>query len=185
MQTPGGSGRDLARQAPALRAPKRTREKDSGTCSIIVLNNDQEAKEVRVRIGFTGTRHEMEQRQFENLSDFLQEINVLEFHYGDCVGADEDAVALIRVFHPEATVVMHPPKDGSRRAYTQADVVRPERDYLERNHNIVDACELLLAAPHTRDEVLRSGTWATIRYARKVGRDVQLFLPQKRTKEHP
>jgi predicted Rossmann fold nucleotide-binding protein DprA/Smf involved in DNA uptake len=43
---------------------------------------------------------------------------------------------------------------------------------LERNHLIVAACDVLNAAPLQDEEILRSGTWATIRYARKAGKTV-------------
>jgi hypothetical protein len=41
----------------------------------------------------------------------------------------------------------------------------------------VDATGWLLAAPRTKTEEQRSGTWATIRYARKLGRQVCLLWP--------
>lgn len=37
----------------------------------------------------------------------------------------------------------------------------------------------MLAAPATDQEILRSGTWAAVRYARKVGVPVHLALPRR------
>jgi hypothetical protein len=52
----------------------------------------------------------------------------------------------------------------------------PEKSYLDRNHDIVDSCSILLALP-TGQEILPSGTWATIRYARRAAVPVLLRLP--------
>lgn len=49
--------------------------------------------------------------------------------------------------------------------------------YLQRNKVIVDRCGVLVAAPGEAQEQLRSGTWSTIRYARRVGRPVIMVLP--------
>ena len=40
--------------------------------------------------------------------------------------------------------------------------------YLERNKNIVNAVDFIIAAPDGPEKV-RSGTWSTVRYAKKVG----------------
>jgi hypothetical protein len=46
-----------------------------------------------------------------------------------------------------------------------------------RNHDIVDETELLIACPGELAEAVRSGTWATVRYARKLGRPIVIFWP--------
>jgi hypothetical protein len=43
----------------------------------------------------------------------------------------------------------------------------PEAPFLKRNKNIVDYTDLLVACPNGFEEVIRSGTWATWRYAVK------------------
>ena len=55
--------------------------------------------------------------------------------------------------------------------------IRPAKPPLDRNHDIVERCDLLIATPHTVEEQLRSGTWATIRYARKVHRPHYIIRP--------
>jgi len=54
---------------------------------------------------------------------------------------------------------------------------RRPADYLARNHTIVDMTDELLAAPAGMEEELRSGTWATVRYARKQRRMVTVVWP--------
>jgi len=48
---------------------------------------------------------------------------------------------------------------------------------LERNRAIVDETDILLAAPLESEEQLRSGTWATVRYARKQHKTVLVIFP--------
>jgi len=93
-----------------------------------------------------------------------------ELHHGDCVGADVEADSIAREL--ELDVVVHPPSDSRLRAFCArpGDVVWQPAPYLERNRDIVDSTDRLVAAPRSDEEELRSGTWATVRYARKVGR---------------
>jgi hypothetical protein len=46
------------------------------------------------------------------------------------------------------------------------------KDNLTRNRDIVDTASMLIAAPEGNAERLRSGTWATVRYARKAKKKV-------------
>jgi hypothetical protein len=52
------------------------------------------------------------------------------------------------------------------------------KPYLVRNHDMVDQSEFLIGTPGEEQEVLRSGTWATIRYARKLKRPILIILPK-------
>jgi hypothetical protein len=53
----------------------------------------------------------------------------------------------------------------------------PPKPPLERNGDIVAECDFLIAAPAEDRDQVRSGTWATIREARRQGRPVVLVLP--------
>lgn len=48
---------------------------------------------------------------------------------------------------------------------------------------MVDSVEFLLACPLTVEERLRSGTWATLRYAEKINRRRLLITPKGDLKE--
>lgn len=100
-----------------------------------------------------------------------------EFHHGDCVGADSQASVIAGRLG--FRIVLHPPLDPKKRAYNIADLVLQARPYLERNHDIVDACDVMFATPREMHEVLRSGTWATIRYARKCRKDLLVIQPER------
>lgn len=125
-------------------------------------------------VGFTGSSQGVSPEQFNWLRDQLVRLGATELHHGDCVGGDHAAheVAL----ELKLRVVIHPPVNASRRAWCTGDEVRPAREYLDRNRDIVDETEVLLALPDG-PERLRSGTWATIRYARRIGRPVEVELP--------
>lgn len=135
----------------------------------------------RYKIGFTGTKEGMTELQKDNfreifswyLRDFLDD---LEFHQGQCIGADEEALEIVQSFGGVWTV-SHPPVDKARTHSLICDEVRPELPFLDRNHVIVDSVDVLLAAPKTRKEELRSGVWATVRYARKVKRPLEMVWP--------
>jgi predicted Rossmann fold nucleotide-binding protein DprA/Smf involved in DNA uptake len=66
------------------------------------------------------------------------------------------------------------------KAYNEATrklgkVIEVPGGYMARNDAIVAHSDVLLAFPRTREEVVRSGTWATIRRARKAGVEVRLY----------
>jgi hypothetical protein len=129
------------------------------------------------RLGFTGTGKGMSPAQADFLRFRMARGDVTEFHHGDCVGADAEADQIARDYG--ARIVIHPPEDWKARAgcYREGDIMLPEQPYLIRNHDIVDDTDEMIAAPRSDIERLRSGTWATVRYARKVGRPL-LVLPR-------
>ena len=132
-----------------------------------------------VKIGFTGTREGMSGMQLEAVRQTLERIEarpfqrrLIEFHHGDCIGADQEAARVAAALGMR--IITHPPIEAGSRAFTQfshACDVREAKPYLERNRAIVDECELLVAAPKGPEQ-RRSGTWTTVRYARKRGKSV-------------
>lgn len=130
-----------------------------------------------MRLGFTGTQKGMTDLQKERVISFLLMHEVVEVHHGDCVGADSEFHDLIRERCPKVQVHIHPPELDVKRAFKEGDVVHPEKAYLKRNRDIVNVVDVLLACPKG-PEIMRSGTWATVRYARKRGKQVGVFYPQ-------
>lgn len=129
-----------------------------------------------LHVGFTGTRDGMTIPQRQGLDAYLWGLahtRVL-MHLGDCLGADAEAWRMAKE-HGMWTIG-HPPSDPKHRAWLTYDETREARPYLDRNHDIVDASELLIATPRGK-EVLRSGTWATVRYARKRNVEVVIIDP--------
>ena len=129
-----------------------------------------------MKIGFTGTQHGMSGRQRAALSAVLQLYRKHSFHHGCCVGADEQAHRIAgRLNWP---IVLHPPSNSSKTALCPHPThIMHAAPYLVRNRHIVNESDLLIAAPASREEELRSGTWATVRYARSVGKPVIILDP--------
>ena len=115
-------------------------------------------------LGVTGSR---QGGGFNRGQKFFQFIgDVIELHHGDCVGWDEECFFICN--HLGIKTVAHPPDKDSLRAFTKSDVILPPKSYLDRNKDIVGAVDYLIAAP-SGPETRRSGTWSTVRYAKKVG----------------
>lgn len=97
------------------------------------------------------------------------------FHHGDCKWADEQAHDIAR--KAGCLIIIHPPTVPTKRAFCQgAFHVYDEAPYLVRNRHIVHCSEWLIAAPHTDVEMIRSGTWSTIRYARSQNLRIHRLL---------
>ena len=120
-----------------------------------------------MRIGFSGTREGMNSSQRAQLVQYiLNKTSVNDvFIHGDCVGADAEFHDLCTQ-HNRKIINIYPPDIPTMRAFKQCDVIFPCQSYLTRNKSIVDNADVLIACPLTR-EVSRSGTWSTIKYAKK------------------
>ena len=127
-------------------------------------------------IGFTGSRIGITDLQKKTIKQilFLFESNSI-VHHGDCKGADEafHSIALEMGFR----TAIHAPIDKKLSAFCKADFMYPEKDFIQRNHEIVDYTEVLIVAPDSWVEKLRSGTWATYRYALKQGKPIYIVYP--------
>lgn len=115
--------------------------------------------------GFSGTASGMKSHQCIELKRLFQYHEVTELHHGMCIGADFQANYIAQALG--IRTVGHPPINKSKFFADHCDHVLSAKDYLARNHDIVDASELLFIGPDC-GEYLRSGTWATKRYAEKV-----------------
>lgn len=129
-----------------------------------------------MEVGFTGTRYGMNSAQMRTLSGILtQTTGLAAAHHGDCVDSDSQFHNICR--ERGTPVILHPPDQPTHRAYCpEAAEVREEADYLERNRQIVESSDCLIACP-SGPEKLRSGTWATIRHARKLGKPILIVEP--------
>lgn len=121
-------------------------------------------------VGFTGTRGDLPYGQRLTLTQLLAEhfFTGRLFHSGDCVNGDEFA-------HHEATEIGYrthvwPPLNRKFRAYCNGDVMHRPMMYQNRNLAIVQHSDILLACPPgTEADWPRSGTWMTVRIARRLG----------------
>jgi len=131
-----------------------------------------------VHVGITATRLGMSNRQIATLKAKLRAMQksvCVVLHHGDCVGGDAQADDLAHRLGIQ--VVIHPadvPSD--KRAYCKgASVVHNPKPPLVRNRDIVNAVGIMFAGPRSKQEVLRSGTWATVRYCYEVSRPLVML----------
>lgn len=130
-------------------------------------------------IGFTGTRTGMTPQQLATMDTILRRERPRAVHHGDCIGADAQFDRMCRDL-AVPSIHVHPALNTAHRAHT-ADhggaVVHPPLPPLQRNRTIVAACTLLVATPYSFREQRRSGTWATVRYARAAGIATMVIAP--------
>jgi hypothetical protein len=139
-----------------------------------------------VSIGITGTQRGTSVAQAWSFTGVVKDLAKIygaeprwdvTLHEGDCVGADAELTHMLLLAMPWARVEGHPCTIEAKRAHIEADVMHPVKHALERDHDIVRASEMLIACPYEMREVLRSGTWATVRYALKADVPVVMIWP--------
>lgn len=147
-----------------------------------------------MKVGFTGTQKNLSPLQFDAVIALLVELEPTEAHHGDCIGADH-SFHLICDWMNNASrtglgdkleipikIVIHPPNIPDKRSNC-ADkcdfrgrgydiIVLPEKPYLARNKDIVNASDVMICCPGSSEEQVRSGTWSTWRYAKKQKNDL-------------
>lgn len=139
-------------------------------------------------VGFTGTSEGMTNAQVLQIHAWLGDFQTAGAKWardGMCIGSDEQ-------FHTQAVrfgfqkTIGHPgvTKDGrvyKRTPLTNYDEIRAEVPFLIRNRDIAGFSDLILATPRTREEELRSGTWATIRYTQRSNKPLLVVYPDGAT----
>lgn len=140
-----------------------------------------------LQVGFTGTQQGMTDDQKLTVRAILFDLQPRIVHHGDCVGADKDFHDICAAMidsdqiggaQLDTVIIGHPGTDSyghmPKRAGCAVHVCMDPKPYLERNTDIVNTCSVLIATPSGFEEELRSGTWSTIRRARK--RDIQVYV---------
>lgn len=136
---------------------------------------------------FTGTsRAKLSIPQIISLEEVIWDVfekGCIWLSHGEAAGADKIANSLAH--RAGMQTISHPwtgNKDANGRwhRFQFIDIrTEPKDDPIERNHDIVDDGMLLIAAPSC-PEYMRSGTWATVRYARKVHKPRVIVWPDGR-----
>jgi hypothetical protein len=150
-------------------------------------------------LAFTGTRRGLTPAQLAALRVVLAEIRFHNsvVHNGAAEGADEEMLDLLAEGLAGRPTVHLWPCNRERQqwafewalAFSKAlhpsARVHPTAPPLERNRRMVAAASVVVACPDG-PERLRSGTWSTVRAARRRGREVVLVWPDGSvTREEP
>lgn len=135
-----------------------------------------------MHIGFTSSRHGLSHEQIAVLRNYLifqacpSSGELLWCHHGDCVGGDATFHELVRALKPQARIMVHPPLIKKWQAHCVGDLWEADKSYADRNHDIVESTQLLLACPLEMVETNYGGTWMTIRYARRLRKPGYIIL---------
>jgi len=141
-----------------------------------------------MKIGVTGTRNGLskDQKEFANTALFNiplgNPLEKYEFHHGNCIGVDVEVAAIARQYSYH--IVCHPPMIKDLIGDFISDEYRPPLTYFQRNRNIVNETELLLAFPKEMERQAKGGTWYTVDYANKRNKAVIIIFPDGSTKGH-
>ena len=123
-------------------------------------------------VGFTGSREGLSYTQMMQLEEVVRGLSPDNGIHGDCIGSDADFHYICKTVL-RIPIIIRPCNLNEQRAFCRgAVIVHPAKAPIERNHDIVNECNILIACPKEESEILRSGTWATVRYARKIGKKV-------------
>ena len=130
-----------------------------------------------MRITITATRSGLTPLQMKSVIRLFTELKITKLIHGCAVGGDQQIHYLTNV--PKE---MHPSKESQQRwaerVLRSIDELFPIHPPIPRNHIMVNNGDCVIAAPKGKIEQLRgSGTWATIRYAKKIGKKLYICWP--------
>lgn len=140
-------------------------------------------------LGFTGTRTlDTVKLQAEmDMARLIDDRRFTHFVSGACIGFDTYAGLLAVRMRPDATHLVIVPADRSRVSgwwlafpHVLVQKMAAGSSYADRNERIVAICDFLVALPeHDEDHPrsARSGTWQTVRMARRADRGIVTLPP--------
>lgn len=132
-------------------------------------------------VGVTGSEMGMNDHQASSLWWLLNELKPAGLRHGDCIGTDVQAAFLADSL--KIPTFSHPgfsskyPDNTTYRAFHKSTTIYEPKPFLERDEDIARNVAVLIACPLESKELQRSGTWATVRYARKAGTPRIILLP--------
>lgn len=129
-------------------------------------------------LGFTGTREGFTIPQGQMVQAVLTRMQPKRVVHGGAAGADTEFHDMTRLMLPNTEVVVRPARAGTWANLADGMVtVHPPRLPLDRNVDIVADSDVLVATPKDMAEERRSGTWATVRHARREGKRIVVVWP--------
>jgi hypothetical protein len=130
-------------------------------------------------IAITGTKKGATDIQLATARRIITSLSPDSMVHGDCVGADTQAhgigreLGLFMIGRPGHGAN---PKINTTRAFSTFDKLYPAEPYLKRDKKIAEDGVALVAMPDG-PERQRSGTWATVRYADKLDKQIVIIYP--------
>jgi hypothetical protein len=134
-------------------------------------------------LGFTGTRRGFSVAQVFCLHSDIEDSGADLMIHGGAEGADDCAVRVsvpIEIY----PCIAYRFRLWADRGDGVVRLVHAPKPPLVRNQIIAKRCDHLIATPASEEGELNSGTWATVRYARKAGKPVTIITPSGRIINH-
>jgi hypothetical protein len=137
-------------------------------------------------VSFTGTSRGMTSEQKATLGRLLAELQPMEVHHGDCVGADTECAAIAFALTPRPKIVAHPGKNSNTDDQTMLansphnDHVLKPKTHFARNRDLIDllgASDILLVAPFDAQPVSLGGVAYTVGYCQKRAKRFVVVWP--------
>lgn len=132
-------------------------------------------------LSFTGTQEGMTFKQMDQVRRLLEELTPTMVIHGDCIGADSEFHSIVDTWRKKngiyIPIKIYPSDNEKKRANCDSDIIMPQKPPLERNRDIALEGDRLLACPKEMIPIIRSGTWTTIRNAKKFGKIVYIVYP--------
>jgi hypothetical protein len=98
-----------------------------------------------------------------------------QFHFGMCIGWDDEAAEIARKIGYR--LIGHPPINRKKIGRVAADIELPPEPYIVRDDRIIEVSCVMYGAPFETREILRSGTWTTIRHTANKGKLGSIVWP--------
>lgn len=150
-------------------------------------------------IGITGTKQGLTTPQKNVLREILAKANKgkkgCELHHCDGAGADTEVHEMAVSEGLVGSIVIYPPTNTGLRAFSDTIncpaginipvTVKPEKDYIERNKEFIEAIQLLVVLPKASDEQAQSKTWIMFKSAKRANKKIILILPDGKTEVWP
>lgn len=134
---------------------------------------DYEGKRI---LAFTGTQRGMTGAQRDATRKLLNALAPDVVLHGGCVGADVEFGKMATEL--DIWIEVYPSNIPEKVGTYHADWEHlPPWSPLSRNRVMVTRASILIATPGEAREIERSGTWATIRYARQLKRERYIIYP--------
>lgn len=135
-----------------------------------------------MKLGFTGTMGGLTVRQHYMLFERLTSLKPAVLVHGGCIGGDDEAdkmaadMGIPRLVFPSTRIDKRVSDEVLRSRTGSVVWIRPAKEPLDRNPDIVNAVEQLIACPRQSRMITRSGTWTTVRLARRILGDVNVHV---------
>lgn len=132
----------------------------------------------------TGQANKLKEDDFFTIADVIEKLpGGVTLYSGGAHGVDT-AAAMIALKREDIDVILVVPIDQFYNYRLARDagltqVIEVEGSYMNRNSALAEIADELIAFPRTAREILRSGTWSTIRRFRKLEKPVHLHPLQE------